>query len=99
LAVFAKPGRVRRGRSDHGHIGPATEKCEHGLRSRRVFTQIADTEGHRIITAAGGPKAWPALTAKQREIVESHREQAEPEAASMARFQGEAARSLTRSRL
>ncbi len=83
---------------DHVHVSPATEKCEHGLRTRRTYQEVANTPSGEILKAAG-PKAWPALTAKQQGIVESRERERRAEAATVARFEGEAARRLQRARL
>ncbi|MCH7475430.1 MAG: hypothetical protein IIA27_12250, partial [Gemmatimonadetes bacterium] len=40
------------------------------MRTRRTYAEIAGTPGGEIIKAAG-PKPWPDLTPKQREIVAS----------------------------
>ena len=82
---------------DHAHVRTATEKCEHGLRTRRTYAEIAGTGGG--IIKAAGLKPWPELNAKQREIVESRVRERQAEAATAARFEGEAARGLQRTGL
>ncbi|HEY6193434.1 MAG TPA: hypothetical protein VI504_00180 [Candidatus Eisenbacteria bacterium] len=47
---------------------PATEKCEHGLRERRTYAELAGTETAEIISAAG-LKPWAPLTRRQQESV------------------------------
>ena len=81
---------------DHAHVRPATEKCEHGLRARRTYQEIADTPSGEILKVPGGPKPWPDLTAKQREIVEGRERERQAEAVTAARFAGEASRTLPR---
>jgi hypothetical protein len=49
---------------------PSVERCEHGVRMRRTYGEVASTEAHRIIEAAG-LKPWPELTERQRKIVEA----------------------------
>ena len=83
---------------DHSHVSPGTERDEHHLRTRRTYAEIAGTPGGEIIKAAG-LKPWPDLTPKQREIVASRAREREEEAATVARFEAEAARSITRARL
>ncbi len=84
---------------DHHHVAPATEKCEHGLRTRRTYAEVGGTPGGAILKAAGGPKPWPALTAQQQEMVESRERERQAEAVTVARFKGEAARGLQRTGL
>lgn len=84
---------------DHAHVRLETEKDEHGLRTRRTYAEIDATEGYRIITLAGGPKPWPALTPQQHEIVAEQERQRAREAAEMRRFATEADRSVQRSTL
>jgi hypothetical protein len=81
---------------DHAHVSPATEKDEHGLRSRRNFAEIAATPGGQII-ATVGPKPWPELTDKQREIIAGQERQQAQEVAELRRFATEANRGLQRS--
>jgi len=82
---------------DHSHVSPGTERDEHHLRTRRTYAEVAGTPGGEILKAAG-LKAWPELNAKQREIVESRVRERQAEAATAARFEGEAARSTQRAR-
>ncbi|MCX6027091.1 MAG: hypothetical protein NTY23_12695 [Chloroflexi bacterium] len=84
---------------DHAHIPRATEKDEHGLRTRRTYEEITGTPAYEIITAAGGPRPWPALTERQRAIVVERGQQQAQEAVTMQRFAMEADRSLERSTL
>lgn len=81
---------------DHGHIAKALEKCEYNLRTRRSYRELgAGTPGAAIIEAAGS-KAWPALTERQQGIVEDRARERRAEAATAARFEGEAVRGLQR---
>ena len=80
---------------DHVHVRAATETCEHNLRSRRTYREIATTPSGEILKAAG-PKSWPKLSDRQREIVEGRERDKEAEAATTARFAGEASRTLQR---
>ena len=84
---------------DHAYVPVATERCEHNLRARRSYAEVANTPGGEIITAAGGPKPWPQLNAKQREIVASREREREEETATVARFGAEAERSIQRTGL
>jgi hypothetical protein len=84
---------------DHAHIRPATEQDEHGLRVRRTYQEVEGTEGYRIITVAGGPKAWPELTARQREIIAGRERDRAREAVELQRFAAAADRSRERSTL
>ncbi len=81
---------------DHHHVATATEKCEHGLRTRRTYQEVNGTPGATIIEAAGGAKAWPALTPKQGEIVAGRERERQVEAATAARFAGHAGQALSR---
>ena len=83
---------------DHHHIAPATETCQYKLRTRRTYREINGTLGGKILKAAG-PRPWAALTPQQEAIVESRERERQAEAATVARFGGEALRGLTRSRL
>ena len=83
---------------DHAHVAQSTEKCEHHLRSRRTYREVANTPGAAIIEVAG-PKAWPKLSERQQEMVESRERERQAEAAQVARFEGEAERSVLRSAL
>lgn len=47
---------------------PKTALCEHGLRERRTYMEVADTQAYEIITAAG-LRDFPPLTERQREIL------------------------------
>ena len=80
---------------NHHHVAQATEKCEHKLRTRRTYREVASTPSYEILTA-GGPKPWPALTAQQEEMVEGRERERQAEAATVARFEGEAERGLQR---
>ena len=80
---------------DHVHVRSATETCEHGLRTHRTYEEVANTPSGAILNAAG-PKAWPALTARQQEIVEGRERERQAEAATAARFEGEASCGLQR---
>lgn len=66
---------------------PKTEKCSHGLRARRTFQEVNGTPTGLIIEAAG-LKAFPALTAKQEEIVEAREREKVTEATAAARAAG-----------
>jgi hypothetical protein len=59
----------------HWPVSPKTEQCEHRLRERRTYQEVADTPGFAIITEAG-LKPFPELTERQRKIIaERAREQ------------------------
>lgn len=60
--------------TDYITVPPVTEDCEHGMRHRRNYTECAGSPGYEIITASG-LVPWPALTARQQEIL-AEREQA-----------------------
>lgn len=69
---------------------PKTELCEHVMRERRTYGEVAGSPGHAIILQAG-LKLWPELTARQREILaERDRDTAEARRAA-AQFAAEAA--------
>lgn len=63
---------------DYPVIHEATEKCQHGLRTRRSYGEVAGTPTHEIIMAAG-LKAFAVLNETQQRILaerEQEREQA-----------------------
>lgn len=70
---------------DHGHIAKPMQKCEHQLRSRRSYREVAGTPGAAIIEVAG-LSPWPALTDAQRATVAGHERDVEEEARDAARF-------------
>lgn len=76
--------------SDSGFVRPQSEMDEHRFFTRRTYREIVGSEGFKIIEAAGGPKAWPALSSKQRATVDQRARAKEAEDASMARFGPEA---------
>lgn len=80
---------------DHGHIAKATERCEHALRTRRTYREVSGTPTAAIIRTAGS-QPWPPLTTAQQEVIASRKRDAEAEAATAARFEGEASRGLQR---
>jgi hypothetical protein len=51
-------------------VKPAVESCEHGLRIRRTYAEIANTPSAEIIAQAG-LKPFPPLTARQQDEVAS----------------------------
>src|SRR6266571_2528126 len=53
---------------ERSSVPPAAEADENGLRQRRTYTEIAGTEGYRIIMEAG-LKDFPSLTESQREFL------------------------------
>lgn len=59
----------------HGWMpSPQLERCEHGLRQRRNYTEIKGTPAYRIIEEAG-LKAWPELSDRdKRTLAERERE-------------------------
>lgn len=81
---------------DRSYVRPATEEDEHHLMTRRTYKECDATEGYRIIIAAGGPKPWPELTAKQSAIVASRAEQQARVAADAPLLAAEAARAVQR---
>ena len=81
---------------DHLHIALAVEDDAHKIRRRRTYKEISGTPAYEIITAAGGPKPWPALTERQREIIAEREQQKERAAADAPFLAAETARSLTR---
>ena len=69
------------------------------MRTRRTYEEVSGTPAAEIIKAAGGPKPWPELTARQRAIVEERARQQTQEADELRRFAVEADRSRERSAL
>ncbi len=70
---------------ERSSVPPAAEADENGLRQRRTYTEIAGTEGYRIIMEAG-LKDFPSLTESQREFLAERESGA---AASAARAQSQ----------
>jgi hypothetical protein len=95
-AVVAVDGVAFR---DHLHVTPAVEDDAHRIRRRRTYAEITGTPAYEIIAAVGGPKPWPALTERQREIIAEREQQRAQEGVEMRRFAVEADRSLERSTL
>jgi hypothetical protein len=58
-------------------IEPIEERCEHGLRARRNYAEIAGTAGYEIIMEAGGPKSFAPLSETQQRIVEDRQRERE----------------------
>jgi len=81
--------------ADHAHIAMATEKDEHGLRSRRSYREAADSPGYDIIKTVGLPP-WPKLTTAQAAIRDGRRRDAEAERRDSTRFAAESERILER---
>src|SRR2546430_1845939 len=69
---------------------PKTERCEHGLRERRTYGEVAGSPGYSIILQAG-LKPWPALTARQEEILAERERDAAQDRRAAAQFASEAA--------
>jgi hypothetical protein len=65
---------------DHGHLRPHTEKCEHGLRTRRTFKEIGNTPAYAIIERAG-LRPFPELSARQVAELAARRDREEAERA------------------
>lgn len=61
---------------------PATEQCEHRLRTRRSYAEVAGTPAFEII-ARVGPKPFPELNERQREIVAERQREQEQERENM----------------
>ena len=80
---------------DHVHVRAVIEKCEHGLRQRRSYEEVASTPSGEILNAAG-PKPFPPLSERQQETVASRSRAKEAEVAAAARFAGEAAHTVQR---
>jgi len=95
-AVIAVDGVAFR---DHLHVTPAVEDDAHKIRRRRTYGEINGTPAYEIIAAAGGPKPWPELSERQRQIIAERERQQAQEGATMQRFAVEADRSLERSTL
>lgn len=57
---------------------PSFEQCEHGLRERRDYTEIAGTPGHGIIITAG-LKPFRALTEREGEVLEDRDDARKPD--------------------
>jgi hypothetical protein len=74
--ALVEPSRVRL---------PPMEECEHRLRARRSYREIADAPGYAIIVESG-LKPWPPLSEAQRLILAERIQEraADPLAASMA---------------
>jgi hypothetical protein len=64
-AVAMVAGLTLQAPADAGDI---YEKDETGLRRRRTYREVGNTEASAIIVAAG-PKPWPELTPRQQEVV------------------------------
>ncbi|MDP9178498.1 MAG: hypothetical protein M3O61_12530, partial [Gemmatimonadota bacterium] len=58
---------------------PSVERCEHGLRERRDYTEIAGTPGYGIVTTAG-LKPFRALTKRESEVLEDGEDARKPDA-------------------
>ena len=59
---------------EHGHVRQPVEECEHGMRQRRTYREVAGTPGYQIIAAAG-LKPFAELTETQRKQLASREEQ------------------------
>jgi hypothetical protein len=54
-------------------VRPSFEQCEHGLRTRRDYTEIAGTPGYAIIQTSG-LRPFRALTEQEKEVLEDKAE-------------------------
>ncbi len=81
--------------ADHAHLAMATEKDEHGLRSRRSYREAAGSPGYAIIQTAG-LAPWPKLTTAQAAVLDGRRRDAEAEQRDSTRFAAESERALVR---
>jgi hypothetical protein len=73
---------------EHGHQRPGTEKCEHQLRSRRTYKEIANTPAYDIITEAG-LRPFPDLTPKQLAELASRQDREVAHRAEAQKISGE----------
>lgn len=77
------------GFAGHGAgIQPATEQCEHRLRERRTYAEIAGTDGYAIIRAAE-LRPWPPLSPRQEQILADREREAAEARRQAARFAAE----------
>lgn len=70
--AMPRPGELL----DHAASPRPLEECEHQLRSRRTYAEIARTEGHAIIATAG-LKPFPPLTSQQERTLAARARDAE----------------------
>ena len=59
-------------------LRPSFEDCEHNLRQRRDYTEIAGTPGYAVIQTAG-LKPWRELTEREREVLEDRENERKPD--------------------
>jgi hypothetical protein len=59
-------------------LRPSFEDCEHNLRQRRDYTEIAGTPGYAVIQTAG-LKPWRELTEREREVLEDREQERKPD--------------------
>lgn len=73
---------------EHGFRAPETEQCEHGMRVRRTYAEVAHTPGYTIIQDAG-LLPFPELTERQRQGVAEREAHAARDRETAARMRQE----------
>lgn len=79
LEVVPEPPRIEVPRPwQYKVVRPSFEQCEHALRARRDYAEIAGSVGYAIIQKAG-LKPFRSLTEREREVLTDREEERKPD--------------------